>query len=474
MNAPEVNVVLCGHAKHGKSTLAGRLLYEMGAATDEQLASAEAAIRKRYGASVNMRDLNPYSMLFLQHRPDTFTPDSGEPDNPSRSVRAETAGVELEGRRLNIIDTPGWSRFIDNIVFGIYLADYAVIVVDAIDGVAQGTVTLAKLLHAFRIPTLAVCVTKLDAVKDPESTFLERKREIGAALFRDQEELGRAVIPVSGLEGWGIVSAERDPFGWYKGPRLTAVIREQTREVRSRRVNAVRVVVDGPSGVYSPRGVGVVVVGCLEVGALSERSRLLVEPASHESGVKQIVRLGTLQRARAVNEPSGRLESEIEARAIIGVQIRGQTRDEMARLLERGGVLGGVAEAPRGADEIEADVVFFEKDTVYGGKEYICISNGCRSACTVRRIRDRFGLEFEWAEGGESRRAARRTEVGERLTARIVFKRPICIEDQSMYGRMTRFVLREQNRVIGCGVCKQVVRGSVDNGPIVQVPMMAL
>src|SRR5688572_6188297 len=118
MRAPETYIAICGHAKHGKSTLAGRLLFEFNAFSD-------ADIRQlRDEADLRGKDFNEFSLMFLKRRSDTFSKKTALPDDPSRTVFPERGSVKLDnGNILTLIDTPGFSRYFDNIVYGIYLSD---------------------------------------------------------------------------------------------------------------------------------------------------------------------------------------------------------------------------------------------------------------------------------------------------------------------------------------------------------------
>ena len=88
MRPTESNISICGHAKHGKSTVAGRLLYTLGAVVDSDL--------QRYKAEADKRgkDFNEFSMIFLSQRKAVF--DKGIPSDLSRTVFPERGSVLLK------------------------------------------------------------------------------------------------------------------------------------------------------------------------------------------------------------------------------------------------------------------------------------------------------------------------------------------------------------------------------------------
>src|SRR4051812_792354 len=105
MKPTEMHISICGHAKHGKSTLAGRLMYALGAISDNELENLREEAEKRG------KDFNEFSLMFLKHRSITFGRE-GSPDDPSRTVFPERGSVTLkDGRLVTLIDTPGFSRY---------------------------------------------------------------------------------------------------------------------------------------------------------------------------------------------------------------------------------------------------------------------------------------------------------------------------------------------------------------------------
>jgi translation elongation factor EF-1alpha len=145
----------------------------------------------------------------------------------------------------------------------------------------------------------------------------------------------------------------------------------------------------------------------------------------------------------------------VEARATVAISAKAVDQNfkeaNYDRFLRHGGVLGTVDDRPAVAEEIMADIIFFEPDTVYSGKEYTILANASRSTATIVAIEKGEGilydLQTEKYDAGAS----------ERVTARLRFKRPICVEAKEEYQRLTRFLLREHDRVVACGRCFKIV-----------------
>jgi elongation factor 1-alpha len=486
MRPTETNIAICGHAKHGKSTLAGRLMFELGAVSGDDL------LKYQREANTRGKDFNQFNMIFLERRPATFKKD-GQPDDPSRSVFPERGSVRLsEENLLTLIDTPGFSRFIDNIIYGIYLADLAVLVVEAPTGVIpvtkdlitefhsassrhqlkavkdklaaagieSGAIAASNILDSFAIPAIAVFVTKMDLIGYSESQFNEIKEQIQhiiLPLLARHSEPSLPIVPVSALTGVGFKESQEtdEQMVWYKGPTALDVIRGAKDKKPPAGVGSVRFAVEGSKEIYRT-GAGTVLVGSLETGVLKTNDKLIIEPASSIEKEQIIFRVGTMQKPRPVNV-EGKIESEdsISARAIVAMSARGIDKNyketHFNKFLRHGGVIGTLNNPPAVATEIMADVIFFEPNKVYSGKEYTVLANASRSTGRIVAIEKGTGIFYDLNDEQYDAGAS------ERVRARLRFERPICIEAEEKYQRLTRFLLREHDRVVACGRCCEIL-----------------
>ncbi len=105
------NIVLVGHNGDGKTTLAERLLFRSGALS-------------RMGKIDDGTTVSDY-----------------EPEEARRggSVNLSVLPMEWNGKKLNLIDTPGYMDFLGELLSGLIVADTALIVVDASTGLQVGT-----------------------------------------------------------------------------------------------------------------------------------------------------------------------------------------------------------------------------------------------------------------------------------------------------------------------------------------------
>lgn len=99
------------------------------------------------------------------------------------SVHATVLTAEWAGTKLNILDAPGYQDFISEALCALRVGDFAVVVVNAAQGVSVGTDKMWRAADAFNLPKILV-VTGLDKPNTSFETVLEQAREhFGAHVF---------------------------------------------------------------------------------------------------------------------------------------------------------------------------------------------------------------------------------------------------------------------------------------------------
>jgi elongation factor G len=207
------NVALIGHRGCGKTSLHEALLFEAGAT-------------RRLG---NVAD-------------GTTVSDS-EPDEKERemSIGAAVAGFEHDGREINLIDTPGEPSFVADAAAALRVADSAVVVVNAVNGVEVQTERLWRRADAEGLARL-VFVNMLDRERADFFAVLDSLKEaFGPHVVATEIPIGaehevRGVIDLIDLEafvyeGSGPGAAERI--------EIPEELRAQAEEYRERLMDEV-------------------------------------------------------------------------------------------------------------------------------------------------------------------------------------------------------------------------------------------
>ena len=120
------NIALIGGAKTGKTTLSESMLFEGG-------------VIKRRGTIDDKNTVSDYREIELERQ---------------NSVYSTVMYAEYQNKKLNIIDTPGFDDFIGEVISSLYVADTAVMVVNAQNGVEVGTEVTWKLTEQYRNPVI--------------------------------------------------------------------------------------------------------------------------------------------------------------------------------------------------------------------------------------------------------------------------------------------------------------------------------
>ncbi len=207
--------ITCGSVDDGKSTLIGRLLVDTKAVLQDHLAGVQ-----RSGET----DLALLTDGLSAEREQGIT------------IDVAYRYFNTEARKFIIGDAPGHEQYTRNMVTAASSADAAVVLVDAIKldwanpnlQLLPQTRRHSLLVNLLRVPSIVFAINKLDAVADPAVAY----KNIAGALEKFAKDAGiqiAAMVPVSALKGWNVVSTENhDQTDWcgYTGPSLLSILED--------------------------------------------------------------------------------------------------------------------------------------------------------------------------------------------------------------------------------------------------------
>lgn len=151
------NVALVGHQGSGKTTLAEAMLFSAGA-IPRMGSVGEGNTVSDYQPSEREREMSVFTSLLH---------------------------AEWEGHKINVLDTPGYLDFVGETVAALKVADTAIFVIDAAEGVQVGTEQSWSYCERTETPAMFV-LNRLDAQGSDFETALSKMRE----------RFGRAATPV--------------------------------------------------------------------------------------------------------------------------------------------------------------------------------------------------------------------------------------------------------------------------------------
>ncbi|CCM03373.1 uncharacterized protein FIBRA_05503 [Fibroporia radiculosa] len=276
-----LSLVVIGHVDAGKSTLMGRLLYELGRINEKKRLANERGSSKVGKSSFSWAwELD------------------GTAEERERGITMDIALQYLSTphREITILDAPGHKDFIPNMISGASQADSALLVVDAATGefeagFEKGGQTREHLLlvRSLGVSQVVVAVNKLDQVQWEKSRYDEICDTLKPFLLQSGFHSSKTkFVPVGAMAGVNLtarVGTDSEFLNkWYTGPTLVELL--DRLDPPSRNISApLRFPI---SNVFREAGSGIGVSGrvCGGVAQVGELLRIL--PGDGTTYIKSI------------------------------------------------------------------------------------------------------------------------------------------------------------------------------------------
>lgn len=447
----DVNLAICGHAWHGKSTLVGKTAADLGMISRRELQQYEDLAAKGRDASL------VFALLVFRQKDVTH-----KTDEAARGITVLPSFVRFEfpKHRVTVIDTPGQEAYANNRFSGMFSADVACLVVDVTDGVQAVTEQVLRVLRGYEIPLRAVALTKIDRAGYEEAAYRKCEAEVRAAIRRNELDDSRiAFIPTSAYEngrsifdpGEGITRNTKMP--WYKGPTFYQFM--GTLDLKTiRPATPLRIVIHSADIHEQVPGIGTAFTGLIESGSLKRDMELVFQPVSDESGEGVTATVRSIELTKGHLATPGLSLTEAHPRQLIGCALR-QVSAPLREIFKNRGVVAGTKDSiPAVAHEFEAEVTVFEADTrIAPGYDWTLHCHVDKVGCKILSIEHTGDRPPSKGEDGVDR-----LQPGEWVRLRIAPVRPIAIEEAGRLAPLSKIVLRQDNRPIGIGRCIKIIR----------------
>jgi elongation factor 1-alpha len=293
-----VSLVICGHVDAGKSTTTGRLIFELGGIPEREL--------EKLKAEADALGKSSFAFAFYMDK-------SKEERARGVTIACTTKEFYTDKYHYTIIDAPGHRDFIKNMITGASQADVAVVMVPADgnfttaiakgnhkQGIVQGqTRQHARLINLLGVKQLVIGVNKMDC--DVAKYSKERYDEIAAEMASMLLKVGWKkafvkdsvpIVPISGWIGDNLIKPS-EKMAWWTGVEVKTMSK-QTVKVHTL-LDAFNNMVELPtrdptskmrmpvSGVYKIKGVGDVITGRIEQGAVEPGNECVFLPSNTTS-----------------------------------------------------------------------------------------------------------------------------------------------------------------------------------------------
>ena len=266
-----------GHVDAGKSTLMGRLLFDLKAIDERTM--------DRYKQEAERMGKGSFAFAWVL--------DQGT-DERERGVTIDIAMHKLDTDKTSftILDAPGHRDFVPNMIAGASEADFALLVIDASvgefeSGMKGQTKEHALLVRSMGTQRVIIAVNKMDASDWAKARFDEIQQQTSAFLVSAGfQAKNLAFVPCSGLAGDNILQRTVDKrASWYKGDTLVEELDKSEPTLHAIDKPLRMTIGDVFRGsVQNPLSIS----GRIEVGNLQIGDATLVMPASEPAYIKGI------------------------------------------------------------------------------------------------------------------------------------------------------------------------------------------
>lgn len=401
-----LKIVVTGEVDAGKSTLIGRLLYDMGLLSEDTLRELKENC-KRLG-----RDLEFAYLLdsFEEERMNQLTMDT-----------TQAFCKNKRGRDFLFIDVPGHRELFKNMLCGSSEAEAAIMVVDVKKAQEDGTARHANALKFLGIREIIFVFNKMDSAGFDKDIFENAKEDIEGFC----EKIGirpRSFIPISAKGGDNLTCLSKRT-DWYAGPALSEELNRLGKEFKNK--NEAEDFYFPVQDVYNLDGEEIC-VGNIISGAIKN---------------KETVRIASLEREFKLEKIRvfGKIKPLARAKEACGLVLSGP-----ANLVARGAVIFK-GSAPEVVRQITAKIVCVCPINL---KEEFLLK--CATQETVARIH-RVNSVLNTSDLsilGEAD-ALKETSAAEVV---IAIEEPLVIKRSGEQGELGRFVLERGTEICAAGI----------------------
>lgn len=413
---PTLNVVFVGHVDHGKSTTIGRLMFDSGKVSAEEMEKLKAEAQKHGKAG--------FEFAFVM-------------DN-IKEERERGVTIDLSYQKLitnkyevTIIDAPGHKDFVKNMITGASQADCAFLTISAKDGVQPQTKEHVWLLRTMGVQQIAVNINKMDAVDYKEDAYNKTKTDVSAVLkMAGYKPDGITYLAISGFKGDNVVKKSAN-MPWYKGPTVL-----EQMDLFSQPEKPIDLPLRMPlQDVYDITGIGTVPVGKIETGVMKVGQKIIILPGRSGKGVEGEVRSVEMHHEQL---------PQAEAGDNIGINIRGVGKKDVAR----GDVVCDASKPATIAEEFVAQVAVISHPTVIAkGYTPVFHVHTAQVPCQFIELIEKTSPDGQTAKNPDF------LKNGDVAKVRIKPIGNLVLETQATNPHMARFAIRDAGATVAAGVC---------------------
>ncbi|MEA3421867.1 MAG: translation elongation factor EF-1 subunit alpha [Acidobacteriota bacterium] len=410
---PHINLVFVGHVDHGKSTLVGRLLYELGEVPEQKI--------KKYRDEAEKTGKGTFEFAWVM--------DSLKEER-ERGLTIDIAHKKFQTQKnyFTIIDAPGHRDFVKNMITGTSQSDAAVLVVSVKDGIQPQTKEHSFLAKTLGVPSLIVAINKMDAVDYSQEKYNKVKGELEKLLGSIGYKVDKIpFIPVSAYEGDNL-KEKSDKTKWYKGETFLHEL-DNLKAPEKPTNKPLRLPVQD---VYTITGVGTVPVGRVETGVMKPGQKIIFMPSGVSGEVKTI-----------------EMHHENLSQAVPGDNVGFNVRGVGKKDIKKGDVVGTPDSVPPVVEDFTAQIVVLQHPSaITVGYTPVLHIHTAQVSCTfielVKKIDPKTGQATE--------EKPQFLKAGDVAVVKLKPTKLLSLESAKDFPQLGRFAIRDMGKTVAAGM----------------------
>jgi len=397
-------IVIVGHVDHGKSSLIGRLMYELDQVPDGKYEELKKVSEKR-----GMDFEFAFLLDALQAERD-------------QGITIDTTQIFFKTKKRNyvFIDAPGHKEFIKNMITGAASADIAILIVDVDEGIKAQTKKHAYILKLLGIKKVITLFNKMDKINYDENKYLQVRKQLEEYLTKiNIKALNN--IPISAKIGDNI-STKSKKISWYDGKPLVNVLDNYNCN-DNQMENILRFPVQDIYKVSDKR----IIVGRIESGKINLGDELLVMPSNEKVKIKSF-------------EEWPKPKKEYNTGDCLGLTLS----DEI--FVDKGNIISHPNKPPKLMNTFEANLFWLNDKKMDLSKKYQLKINTGEYTVNIRKVNKIIDTE---SLESTNKKIPNKNDVSEVV---IHSSQLIPMDDYNVLTKTARFCLLDENEIVAGGI----------------------
>merc|ERR1712029_1328691 len=356
---------------------------------------------------------------------------------------------------VTIIDAPGHSDFIKNMITGTSQADCGVLIIASGTGEFEAGISKngqtrehALLAYTLGVKQLIVAVNKMDSTEPPysQARFEEIQKEVSGFIKKvGYNPVAVPFVPISGWHGDNMLQTSTN-MSWYKGWNVE---RKEGKASGTTLLEALDAIIPPtrptdkplrlpPQDVYKIGGIGTVPVGRVETGCIKAGMVVTFAPAAVTTEVKSVeMHHETLTEGGVPGDNVGFNVKNVSIKDIRRGMVTSDSKNDPAK--ESKSFLAQV-------------IILNHPGEIRAGYQPVLDCHTAHVACKFDVLKEK----IDRRSGKVLEEEPKIIKSGDAAMINLVPSKPMCVESFADYQPLGRFAVRDMRQTVAVGIIKSV------------------